>query len=211
MFGAAIASSGIAAAAGCVHTRAGVGAAVSQGLVDPSLGPQLLDLMMHGASAAQAVEIVAADAEGADWRQIACIDAKGGFGCHSGLRAPGVHALAQGRDCVAAGCRLGLEGVPAVMVAAFTGAHGLLGDRLLAALAAGAREGGDEASLRSAGLELAELVEWPVASLRIDWSEGDPVGELGQLWARYKPQLRDGVTRALNPAAASLRGGQGTA
>lgn len=44
-FGMVVSSSSPAVAARCAHARAGVGAAASQNVTDPTLGPRLLDLM----------------------------------------------------------------------------------------------------------------------------------------------------------------------
>jgi len=49
---------------------------------------------------------------------------------------------------------------------------------------------------------LAAKVAWPVADLRVDWRDEDPIDELARIWALYKPQLDAYVTRALDPAAA---------
>jgi uncharacterized Ntn-hydrolase superfamily protein len=45
-------------------------------------------------------------------------------------------------------------------------------------------------------------VPWPVADLRVDWTEDCPLAALDALWTRYRPQLDDYVTRALNPGGA---------
>jgi uncharacterized Ntn-hydrolase superfamily protein len=81
-----------------------------------------------------------------------------------------------------------------------------LGDRLVAALAAGRDAGGEEDPVRSAGLLVVDDVGWPVTDLRVDWSDGDPVAELAALWERWKPQVRDYVTRALEPNKAPAFG-----
>ena len=56
--------------------------------------------------------------------------------------------------------------------------------------------------MHSAGMMLVREVPWPVADLRVDWSDGDPITDLHRVWAIYKPQLEDYVTRALNPTGA---------
>ena len=53
--------------------------------------------------------------------------------------------------------------------------------------------------MRSCGMVLVEDVEWHVADLRVDWSEGEPIAELRRLWEVYAPQLDAYVTRALDP------------
>jgi len=88
------------------------------------------------------------------------------------------------------------------MLAAFQRASGHLGDRLLAAMAAALAAGGEEGPVHSGGMLLVRDVPWPVADLRVDWSEDDPVADLQRVWTIYKPQLEDYVARALNPTAA---------
>jgi uncharacterized Ntn-hydrolase superfamily protein len=77
-----------------------------------------------------------------------------------------------------------------------------LGHRLVAALAAGLAAGGEDTPVRSAGLVVADRVQWPVTDLRVDWTDGDPVAELAALWELWAPQAQDYVTRALDPASA---------
>jgi uncharacterized Ntn-hydrolase superfamily protein len=45
-------------------------------------------------------------------------------------------------------------------------------------------------------------VSWPVADLRVDWSDEDPIARLAALWGLYAPQIDDYVRRALDPGAA---------
>ena len=81
-----------------------------------------------------------------------------------------------------------------------------LGDRLVAALRAALDAGGEEGPVRSCGMVLVRDVEWYVADLRVDWSEGDPIADLERLWEIYAPQLDAYVTRALDPTAAPSYG-----
>ena len=47
---------------------------------------------------------------------------------------------------------------------------------------------------------------WPLADLRVDWCEEDPIGGLRALWQLYEPQMEDYVTRALDPRSAPSYG-----
>ena len=47
---------------------------------------------------------------------------------------------------------------------------------------------------------------WPLAELRIDWTEDCPISALEAAWAVYEPQMEDYVTRALDPRAAPSYG-----
>jgi uncharacterized Ntn-hydrolase superfamily protein len=69
-------------------------------------------------------------------------------------------------------------------------------------MAAALEAGGEEGPVHSAGLLLVRDVPWPVADLRVDWSDGNPIVDLHRVWTIYEPQLEDYVARALNPTAA---------
>lgn len=202
MLGIVVSSSSPAVAARCAHVRAGVGAVASQNVTDPRLGPRVLDLLQAGTPAPQAVAEVAAQAHANTYRQLTAVDARGATGAYSGAHTLGMHAIAHGDGAVAAGNLLATQDVVAAMVCACAERAGEpLGDRLVAALAAGLAAGGEAGPVHSAGLLLVDRVEWPVADLRVDWDD-DPIGRLAGLWALWKPQMNDYVTRALDPGAA---------
>lgn len=206
MFGVAVASSSPAVAARCAYARAGVGAVASQNVTDPSLGPRALELMAAGATAAEAVAIIRRTAPHAAYRQVLSVDAAGGSAVHSGPNALGTWAEARGEDVACGGNLLADPGVPEAMVAAFAAATGPLGDRILAAMRGAQALGGEAGPIHSAGMKLVREVAWPVADLRVDWTEGDPVAELAALWTLYAPQLDAYVTRAIDPRQAPSYG-----
>ncbi|MDQ0469588.1 DUF1028 domain-containing protein [Labrys wisconsinensis] len=211
MFGLAISSSSPAVAARCAHARAGVGAVATQNVTDPSLGPLGLDLMAQGASAEAARDALVAGRPHIDYRQLTLIDAAGRTAVFSGGRTLGLNAVAQGEGAVAAGNLLADTGVPQAMVEAFLASQGSLGGRLLGAMRAGVAAGGEAGPVHSAGLLLVRDVSWPVADLRVDWADEDPIGALGRLWALYEPQLEAYVARALDPTEAPSYGVPGDA
>jgi uncharacterized Ntn-hydrolase superfamily protein len=197
-FGAIVSSSSPATAARCLYARAGVGAACSQNVTDPRLGPRLLAALERGDDPIAAVR----DEPQLEFRQLTAVGATGDGVVWSGGSALGRAATAVGPGCAAAGNLLASEEVPAAMVEAFLGAEGELGARLVAALEAGRDAGGEEGDVHSAGLVVVDRVEWPVADLRVDWRDEDPIAELAALWARWAPLADDYVTRALDPGAA---------
>ena len=117
----------------------------------------------------------------------------------------GVWGQAKGRDCAAAGNLLADSAVPQAMVAGFEGAVGPFGDRLMAALRAGLKAGGEAGPVHSAGLKIVDQLDWPVADLRIDWAD-DPIGMLHTAWDVFAPQMAAYVQRALNPSVAPSYG-----
>jgi uncharacterized Ntn-hydrolase superfamily protein len=202
MLGLVVTSSSPAVAARCAWARGGVGAVATQNVTDPSLAPQVLDLMELGRSAAVALNEVIARAPFAEYRQLAAIDAAGRTASHSGARTLGRHSASSGTDCLAAGNLLADEKVAAAMVRAFEHRpQDHLADRLLDALRAGAAAGGEKGPVRSCGLLVTDKVTWPVTDLRIDWHD-DPITQLARLWAVWQPQEAAYLQRALDPTAA---------
>lgn len=200
-FGIAISSSSPAVAARCAHLKPGVGAVCSQNITDPRLGPAALDLMAMGAPAHVALDVLCATRAHIDFRQLVAIGKDGRTAIFSGHKALGTVATAEGRDAAAAGNMLANDGVPAAMVAAFVALEGEdLGDRLIAAMLAGVTAGGEAGPVHSAGLKMVGDVDFPIADLRVDWDEADPIGRLADLWQIYKPQLDAYIERALDPA-----------
>ncbi|WP_421879696.1 DUF1028 domain-containing protein [Pacificispira sp.] len=206
MFGVAVSSSSPAVAARCAYAQAGTGAIASQNVTDPRLGTQGLDLLARGATADEAVAILRRIGPHIDFRQILAVDAAGGSAIHSGGKVLGVWGEAKATNVACGGNLLANPDVPVAMAEAFTGSSGPLGDRMLGAMRAALDAGGEAGPVHSAGMKLVDNVPWPVADLRVDWTEGDPIAELDALWRRYEPQMKDYVRRALDPSAAPSYG-----
>ena len=200
-FGMVIASSSPAVAARCAHVRARVGAVASQNITDPGLGPKTLDLLAQGASAQSALAEIIATNPDIDYRQLLVIDGKGETAVHSGRHILGRWGHCTGTDCASGGNLLAHEDVPGAMVAAFTTATTDFGTRLMAALTAGLAAGGEAGPVHSAGLKIADKLDWPLVDLRVDWSD-TPIADLDKLWQIYRPQMADYVQRATNPGHA---------
>ncbi len=206
MFGVAISSSSPAVAARCSYTRAGVGAVASQNVTDPRLGVLALDLMEGGMSAAEAIADVRSQGDFIEYRQVLAIDRAGETAIHSGPRSLGIWTEAAGKDVLSAGNLLANDGVPAAIVEGFEQSSGHLGDRLIAAMHAGLKAGGEAGPVHSAGLLICDQVPWPVADLRCDWTEDCPIEAVACAWNVYKPQLDAYVIRALDPRDAPSYG-----
>ena len=206
MFGVAVSSSSPAVAARCAYAEAGIGAVASQNITDPTLGTRGLELMALGASAPEAVKILAATGAHIAYRQVTAVDAAGQTAIHSGPNALGIWSEARDDNVACGGNLLAHADIPAAMVDAFLASEGHLGDRLMTVMRAALSAGGEEGPVRSAGMKLVREVSWPVADLRVDWTEACPIEALGKVWDVYKPQLDAYVTRALDPSAAPSYG-----
>lgn len=206
-FGMVISSSSPAVAARCAHAQAGVGVAATQNITDPTLGPRLLDALAAGRDAEEAMAQVTATAPHIDYRQLMVVDRHGGTAFHCGSRILGNWGIAQGEGVIAGGNLLAHAGVPQAMVDAFTATKGPLGDRLIAALLAGRDAGGEAGPVHSAGLLMVDRESWPVAELRIDWSEdARPIEAVARAWQVYAPQMAAYIQRAKDPREAPSYG-----
>jgi len=132
--------------------EAGVGVVATQSLVEPAYGPKGLELMRKGVPAPKALEqLIAADA-GRNGRQVAMLDATGAVAAYTG---PGAIAAAGDHVGVQYSTQANMMGKPTVwpaMAKAFEDATGSLADRLIAALEAAEREGGDVRGRQSAAI-----------------------------------------------------------
>lgn len=207
MFGLAISSSSPAVAARCSFARAGVGAAATQNITDPSLGPLALDLMQEGLSAPQAIAQVQERSKHMAYRQLLLVDQSGECAIHSGPNSLGIWTQAQAGNVASGGNLLANDTVPQAIVDGFLSATGHIGDRLIAAMRAGLAAGGEAGPVHSAGMKIVDKVSWPVADLRCDWSEDlCPIENIATAWGIYKPQLDAYVQRALDPREAPSYG-----
>lgn len=205
--GIAISSSSIAVGARCPWLRAGVGAVATQNVTLPALGPEVLHLLEAGLAPAQALETALARHGYSQYRQVALIDRRGATAHFTGTAALGQHHALAGVQCVAAGNLLAGPRVIEAMVRAFEGRAGeALPDRLLGALQAAQDAGGEAGPVHSAALSVVGDLIWPIVDLRVDWADDDPIGALARLWAAYRPQMQDYVTRALDPTQAPRYG-----
>lgn len=205
-FGVAISSSSPAVASRCAFVAAGVGAATTQNVTDPRLGPALLNLLAQGSSAEQAVAVLASEATFPSFRQFACVDVRGASAVFSGDKTLGIVAQVKGTNFVAAGNLLASATVIEAMAQGFEEGVGLdLAERLMRCLETARAAGGEASPVRSAGLLVATEQSWPTTNLRVD-DHDVPIHELRRLLDLWQPQARDYATRALDPTAAPSYG-----
>jgi len=132
--------------------QSGVGAVATQSFVEPSYGPLGLAAMGDGIPAATALAKLVERDPHPEVRQVAFVDSSGRVAAHTGNRCiPGAgHRTGDGYSVQA---NLMLTGdVPEAMAAAFESSEGPLAERMLAALEAAQRAGGDIRGRQSAAL-----------------------------------------------------------
>ena len=205
-FGVAISSSSPAVGSRCPNVRAGVGAVSSQNVTDPSLGPALLDSLQSGLGAHEALAKVSSVATHPEFRQLTVVDNTGESAVYSGAKSLGINAEVTAKNVAAAGNMLANSDVIQAMVNSFSAtSDNELADRLIQALEAGVKAGGEAGPVHSAAVVVATEVSWPTTNLRIDWDE-NPISKLRDLYKVWAPQSQDYLTRALNPNSAPSYG-----
>jgi uncharacterized Ntn-hydrolase superfamily protein len=180
--GAAVATRFVAAAGLCLNVASGTGALSTQATINPTYGPRGLRLLAGGASAAGAVAELCASDAGRDHRQVHVVDARGSVAAHTGAACLpwSGHRTADGVS-VAGNLLAGPDVVEATLAAYLDGAALPFPDRLIGAVAAGQRAGGDSRGQQSAGILVYGTEDYPDLSLRVD-EHADPITELRRIY-----------------------------
>ncbi len=150
--GVAVQSRFLAVGAVVPFARAGVGAIATQAFANTTFGPRGLDLMARGMAAQEAGDYLLKSDTGAASRQIGIVDARGNAFAYTGTSCQPYAGHIMGRGYTAQGNILAGEAVVKGMARAFEIASGDLADRLMDALDAAEREGGDRRGRQSAAL-----------------------------------------------------------
>ena len=206
--------------------RAGVGAVATQSFAKLSFGQVGLDLLAHGATAEEALAILLRDDELREQRQVGIVDARGHAATWTGRECfawaggrigqggaatkavgpgAGIGTVVAGDGFTIQGNILVSEETVAAMARAYESTAGELADRLMAALVAGGKAGGDQRGEQSAALLVARKgAGYDGSDNFIDISVYDhltPIAELERLYAlnrlyftRSKPENMIPVT-----------------
>lgn len=189
MLGVAIASKYPAVGAVCSHTRPNVGAIATQAYGNPYLGFDGLDLLEQGLDVQTALEQLLDRDPGREKRQLILIDQHGETAVHTGDMTTSWAGHRQGNNCVAAGNILTGPEVVREMVATFEQTPDEeLAERLLQALEAGDKAGGDRRGKQAAHLQVVYKEEWKYVDLRVD-DHVEPVLELRRIFELAKTDL----------------------
>lgn len=203
MFGIAAATAMPAVGKLLTHADGGVGAVATQAKVNPYLGIDGLRLLQQGRAAKEVLEILSSQDPRAQARQFAVIDRNGSTAAWTGSECIPWAGAIERRDFSVQGNRLTGPSVLEEMADAFEASAGKpLDERLMEALEAGDRVGGDRKGERSATIYIVGREEYPLWDIRVD-ANPDPFAELRRLHDIFRrklvPEIRRMPTRA-NPA-----------
>ncbi|WP_322799874.1 DUF1028 domain-containing protein [Thermoflexus sp.] len=151
-WGVAVASKFLAAGAVVPWARAGAGAVATQSYANTRFGPEGLARMAQGLSAEETLAALLAEDPEREKRQVGLVDRQGRAAAFTGSEClPWAgHRIGEGFCCQ--GNLLVDERTLEAMAEAFVNASGELADRLVAALLAGDRAGGDRRGRQSAAI-----------------------------------------------------------
>jgi len=167
----------------------GVGAVATQAYANPRYGPEGLQLLAAGLSAAEVVARLTDADEGRADRQVGVVDARGGGATYTGSDCMDWAGGLAGPGFAAQGNILVGEETVAALATTFTATHGRpLAERLLECLSAAQAAGGDRRGQQSAALLVVEQdggyagLSDSLVDLRVD-DHPQPVVELARLYA----------------------------
>lgn len=189
--GIAVASKFLAVGAVVPWARAGAGAIATQAFANTSFGPRGLALLHAGLSAEEVLLRLIREDSGAEERQVGIVDTSGRAAAYTGPRTQpwSGHYVGEGFS-VQGNLLVGPE-VLAAMAEAFQREEGSLAYRLLQALSAGQKAGGDRRGQQSSALLVVRegrgYAGWNdrYIDLRVD-DHPSPVEELCRLYRLHR-------------------------
>ena len=189
--GIAVQSKFLAVGAVVPWAKAGVGAIATQSWANTSFGPKGLAMLREGKSAQETLDALLAADEGRERRQVGIVDAKGRAVTFTGKRCM-AHAsgIAKANYCVQGNILASREVVEA-MAKGFEETKGPLAWRLIQALAAGQKAGGDKRGRQSAALYVVRArggysgFNDRYRDLRVD-DHAKPIEELARIYRLHE-------------------------
>lgn len=184
--GVAVASRFFAVGSVVPWARAGAGAVATQASGNTSFGPRGLDLMERGLNPEEAIRVLLRGDEDASHRQIGLVARDGTSATWTGTACLPWAGGRSGPNYAIQGNILAGEGVMIAMEKVFLESQGPLALRLVAALTAGDRAGGDARGHQSAALLVVREsggyggYNDRTVDVRVD-DHADPIGEIGRL------------------------------
>jgi uncharacterized Ntn-hydrolase superfamily protein len=201
--GIAVATKFFAVGSVVPHIKTGVGAVATQAFINPYFGTRGLAMMAAGASAEECVKLLTIADDGRDNRQVHAMDKDGRSAAFTGAKCIDWcgHTIREGFSV--AGNMLAGEAVVKDTADEFAARTELpFARRLIAAMLAGERAGGDKRGKQAAALLIHDAEEYPLLDLRVD-DHTDPLAELARLegvarerWVHFRRLM----PRAADPA-----------
>lgn len=178
--GVAVASRFFAVGAICPFVEGRVGVLATQALVNPMYAVHAMPRLRAGEAPDAILAALVSPDPGADQRQFHLLDATGRIAQHTGANCVEWAGHVAAPNVSVAGNMLAGEAVVHATLAGYLSASGSLEERLLTAMEAGQRAGGDKRGKQSAGMKIASNDPYPDLDIRAD-DHPDPLAELRRL------------------------------
>lgn len=207
-FGVAVSTCAFAVGARVPYGGGRIGAIATQAYVNPLYGIDGLRLLQEGRSALEIVANLTAADEGRAHRQLHVIDREGRIAAHTGSACIDWCGAVDGPQVSVAGNMLSGPEVVEETLKAYVKDSALdFDERLLVALEAGEKAGGDKRGRQSAAIRIWTDDATPSFDIRVD-DHAEPLAELRRLWRiahqRSVPYTRAAPSRA-RPAGVTDR------
>lgn len=150
--GVAVQSKFLAAGSIVPHIETGVGAVATQALANPQYGPRGLELLRQGKSPQEVIDALTSADKDASHRQVGIVDHRGRAATYTGEQCMDWAGGLTGTNFAAQGNILANEETVLAMGRTFQEEKGPLADRLIKALGAAQKAGGDKRGQQSAAL-----------------------------------------------------------
>ena len=181
-FGVACASKALAVGAVVPYGAGRTGAIATQAFANPFFGIDGLRMLQEGCSSGQIVSALSGPDEGRDHRQMHVVDRAGHTAVHTGRACIEWSGSVSRPDVSVAGNMLAGPEVVAETLEAYLAASALAFDeRLIVAMEAGERAGGDKRGRQSCAIRIWTEAPFPSFDLRVD-DHAEPLSELRRLW-----------------------------
>jgi uncharacterized Ntn-hydrolase superfamily protein len=179
--GIAVATRFFAVGARVPHIAPGIGGIATQALVNPYYGIDGVRLLREGKSPREIIATLIAGDSGRESRQLHIMDARGQIAAHTGRDCVEWCGHLKGENFSIAGNMLAGASVLDETAKAYLANQKLpFARRLIPAMRAGEKAGGDKRGKQSAALLIHENEEWSALDLRVD-DHTDPLAELERL------------------------------
>ena len=170
------------------HAKAGVGVVATQAQVNIAHGTNGVEYLSKGMSAEDVLKVLKDSDSGIESRQIGIVDAKGNAATFTGKKCTPWAGGKTGKNYACQGNILAGEKVVEEMTKAFEETKGPLAWRLIAALEAGDKVGGDKRGKQSAAILVVSANRGPnkIGDRYLDFRVDDhkePIPELARILA----------------------------
>ncbi|SFG27613.1 DUF1028 domain-containing protein [Sporolactobacillus nakayamae] len=203
-FGAAVTSCFPGIGAYSPTIKANIGIIASQGWVNPTLGPIGIKYLEAGKTANETLNTLLMKDPGRELRQLIVMDHFGNSAVYTGVENDDAKGHIIGDQFAVQGNILTSLDVVYAVAETFERTNGPLQERLLAAMLAGDKIGGDARGKQAAAIKVVAEEGFPYVDFRVDDS-AEPIQELNAIYKNNKHVLIDDYYEWIDAVRAGVK------